>query len=80
MNTYKYQVLLNDTNAQISPTRKHRRTLTRYRTECLELLTDAWKFIKSADYYKIVEATEIVGSRRIVRTSFDHRKLILSQV
>ena len=28
-----------------------------------------FKICNSADYYKIVEATEIVGSRRIVGTS-----------
>ena len=27
------------------------------------------KICKSADYYKVVEATEIVGSRRTVKTS-----------
>ena len=30
------------------------------------------KFCKSADYYKIEKATEIVGSRRIVGTSLDY--------
>ena len=31
-----------------------------------------FKICNSADYYQIVEATEIVGSRRIVGTSYGH--------
>ena len=33
------------------------------------LPTTGLRLRSSADYYKIVEATELVGSRRIVRTS-----------